>query len=78
MTASLNSCSKMAGVFLEYSSDENRVIRSPIEVFDHSCFGILGDVVPHCLKSSEEREEGFIVLTLDGFEILWLRRFVGE
>jgi hypothetical protein len=66
------------GCFLKYSSDKNRIIGSPIEIFDHSCLSNLGDMVPHCLESSEERTESFIVLALDGFEIPWLRRLVGE
>jgi hypothetical protein len=33
---------------------------------------------PHRLKSFEERWEGFIVLAPNGFEVPWLRRFIGE
>jgi hypothetical protein len=63
---------------LKYSSNENRIVGSPIEVFDHSCLSNLGDTIPHCLESSKERTESFIVLALDGYEIPWLRRVVGE
>jgi hypothetical protein len=55
--------------FLKYNSDENRIIGSPIEFFDHSCLSNLEDTVPHYLKSSEERAESFIFLALDGFDI---------
>jgi hypothetical protein len=39
--------------FLQYGVDEGRVIRSPVEVFDHCCFYDLGDTIPHGLKSFE-------------------------
>jgi hypothetical protein len=38
---------------LQYGADEGRVIRSPVEVFDHCCFCDLGDTIPHGLKSFE-------------------------
>jgi hypothetical protein len=37
------------GRLREDSSDESRVIGSPIEVFNHGCLRDLGDVVPHRL-----------------------------
>jgi hypothetical protein len=39
--------------FLQYGSDEGRVIRSPVEVLDHCCFCDLGDMISHGLKSLE-------------------------
>jgi hypothetical protein len=39
--------------FLEYGSDEGRVIGSPVEVFNHRCLGDFGDAVPHGLKPLE-------------------------
>jgi hypothetical protein len=63
---------------LQYGSDEGRIIRSPVEVLDHCCFRNLGDAVSHGLKSSEVRPESFIPSALDGFEVPWLHRFVGE
>jgi hypothetical protein len=39
--------------FLQYGTDEGRVIRSPVEVLDHCCFCDLGDTIPHGLKSFE-------------------------
>jgi hypothetical protein len=63
---------------LEYSSDESRVVGSPIEVFNHGCLENLRDAVPHHLKSSKERAESFVVLVLDEFEIPWLHQFVRE
>jgi hypothetical protein len=38
---------------LQYGTDESRVIRSLVEVFDHCCFCDLGDTIPHGLKSFE-------------------------
>jgi hypothetical protein len=64
--------------FLEYGSDEGRVIGSPVEVFNHRCLSDFGDVVPHCLKSLEVRPEGFIALEPDGFEVPWLCCLVRE
>jgi hypothetical protein len=63
---------------LQYGPDEGRVIGSPVEVLDHRCFHDLGDSIPHCLKSFEVRPESLIPLALDGFEVPWLRRLVGE
>jgi hypothetical protein len=63
---------------LEYGSNEGRVIISPIEVFNYSCLSDFGDVVPHCLKSFEERSEGLIILAPNGFEVPWLRWLIGE
>jgi hypothetical protein len=39
--------------FLQYGSDEGRVIRSPVEVLDHCRFRDLGDTISHGLKSFE-------------------------
>jgi hypothetical protein len=63
---------------LEYGSDEDRVIRPPIEVFNYSRLCDFGDTVPHCLKSFEERLEGLIILAPNGFEVPWLHRLIGE
>jgi hypothetical protein len=63
---------------LEYGSDEGRVVGSPIEVFNYSCLSNFGDAVPHHLKSFEERLEGLIILTPNGFEVPWLRRLIEE
>ena len=62
--------------FLEYGSDEGRVIGSPVEVFNHR--RDFGDAVPHGLKPLEVRPEGFIASAPEGFEIPWLRRLVRE
>jgi hypothetical protein len=64
--------------FLEYGSDEGRVVGSPEEVFNYGRLNDFGDAIPHCLKSFEERPEGLIILAPDGFEVPWLRRLVGE
>jgi hypothetical protein len=64
--------------FLEYASDESRVIGSPVEIFNHRCLGDFGDTVPHGLKPFEVRSECFIALAPDGFEVPWLRRIVRE
>jgi hypothetical protein len=63
---------------LQYGSDEGRVIRSPIEVLDHYCFRNLGDTISHGLKPFEVLLESFIPSALNGFEVPWLRRLVGE
>jgi hypothetical protein len=64
--------------FLQYGLDEGRVIRSPVEVLNHCCLSDLGDVISHGLKPLEVRPKSFIPPTPDGFEVPWLRRFVGE
>jgi hypothetical protein len=66
------------GCFLEYGSDEGRVIGSPVEVFDHRCLDDFEDAVPHGRKPLEVRSEGFLALAPDGFEVPWLRRLIGE
>jgi hypothetical protein len=38
---------------LQYGPDEGRVIRSPVEVFDHRCFCHLRDMISHGLKPFE-------------------------
>jgi hypothetical protein len=63
---------------LQYGSDKGRVIRSPVEVLDYCCFCNLGDTISHGLKSFEVRPESLIPSALDGFEVPWLRQFVGE
>jgi hypothetical protein len=39
--------------FLQYGSDEGRVIRSLVEVLNHCCPSDLGDVISHGLKPFE-------------------------
>jgi hypothetical protein len=63
---------------LEYGSDEGLVVGSTIEVFNHNHLSDFRDAIPHHLKSFEERLEGFIVLAPNGFEVPWLRWFIGE
>ena len=55
--------------FLEYGSDEGRVIGSLVEVFNHRRLGDFGDAVPQGLKPLEVRPKGFITLAPDGFEV---------
>jgi hypothetical protein len=38
---------------LQYGSNEGRVIRSPVEIFDHCCFRNLEDTISHGLKPFE-------------------------
>jgi hypothetical protein len=64
--------------FLQYGSDEGRVIRSPVEVLNHCFLSDLGDTISHGMKPLEVRPECFIALAPDGFEAPWLRRLVGE
>jgi hypothetical protein len=64
--------------FLQYGSDEGRVIGSSVEVLDHGCLRDLGDTISHGLEPFEVRPKSFVPPTLDGFEVPWLRRFVGE
>jgi hypothetical protein len=64
--------------FLQYGSDEGRVIRSPVAVLNHCCLSDLGDVISHGLKPLEVRPKCFIPPAPDGFEVPWLCRFVGE
>jgi hypothetical protein len=63
---------------LQYGSDEDRAIGSSVEVLDHCCFSDLGDPISHGLKPLEVRPKSFISSAPDGFEVPWLRRFVGE
>jgi hypothetical protein len=46
--------------FLQYGSDEGRVIRSPVEVLNHCCFSDLGDVISHGLKPPVVQSKHFI------------------
>jgi hypothetical protein len=64
--------------FLQYGSDEGRVIRSPVKVLNHCFLSDLGDTLSHGMKPLEVRPECFIALAPDGFEVPWLRRLVGE
>jgi hypothetical protein len=41
-----------------------------IEVLDYGCLRDVGDAVPHCLETPEERVEGLVVLALDGLVVL--------
>jgi hypothetical protein len=63
---------------LQYGSEEGRVIRSPVEVLDHCYFRNLEDSIPHGLKSFEVRLKIFVPSALDGLEVPWLHRLVGE
>ena len=50
---------------LQYGSDESRVIRSSIEVFDHGRLRDLGDTISHGLEPFEVRPESFVPLALE-------------
>jgi hypothetical protein len=63
---------------VQYGSDEGRVIGSSVEVLDHGRFRDLGDTISHGLEPFEVRPKSLVPPTLDGFEVPWLRRFVGE
>jgi hypothetical protein len=58
--------------------DEGRVVGSPVEIFDHCCLRDLGDTISHGLEPFEVWPKSFVSPALDGFEVPWLRRFVGE
>jgi hypothetical protein len=64
--------------FLQYGSDEGRVIRSSVEVLDHCCFRDLENTISHGLKSFEVRPKRLIPSAPDGFEVPWPRRLVRE
>jgi hypothetical protein len=64
--------------FLQYGSDEGRVIRSPVEVLNHRRLRDFGDTISHGLKPLEVRPKCLIPPAPDGFEVPWLRRLVGE
>jgi hypothetical protein len=64
--------------FLQYGSDEGRVVGSSVEVLDHGRLRDLGDAISHGLEPFEVRSESFVPPALDGFEVPWLRWFVGE
>jgi hypothetical protein len=55
--------------FLQYGSDEGRVIGSSIEVLDHGRLRDLGDTISHGLEPFEVRPESFVSPALDGFEV---------
>jgi hypothetical protein len=63
---------------LQYGSDEGRVIGSSVEVLDHGRLHDLEDAISHGLEPFEVRPESFVPPALDGFEVPWLRWFVGE
>jgi hypothetical protein len=63
---------------LQYGSDEDRVIGSPVEILNHCCLSDLGDAISHGLKPLEVRLKCFIPLTADVFEVPRLHRLVGE
>jgi hypothetical protein len=65
-------------VLFKYGSNENQIVGSLIEVFNHSCLSNLGNTVPHYLKSSEERTDSFTIMSPNGFEIPWLHWLIGE
>jgi hypothetical protein len=64
--------------FLQYGSDEGRVVGSSVEVLDHGRLRDLGGAISHGLEPFEVRSESFVPPALDGFEVPWLRWFVGE
>jgi hypothetical protein len=64
--------------FLQYGSDEGRVVRPSVEVLNHCCLDDLGDTVSHGLKPLEVQSKCFIAPAPDGFEVSWLRQLVGE
>jgi hypothetical protein len=64
--------------FLQYGSDEGRVIGSSVEVLDHGRLRDLGDTISHSLEPFKVRSESFVPPALDGFEAPWLRWFIGE
>jgi hypothetical protein len=64
--------------FLQYGSDEGRVIRSPVQVINHCCLSDLGDAISHGLKPLEGRPKCFIASVSDGYEVPWLRWLVRE
>jgi hypothetical protein len=61
---------------LQYGSDKGRVIRSPVEVFNHCRLTDFGDTVSHGLESLEVRSKCFITSAPDGFEVPWLCRLI--
>jgi hypothetical protein len=64
--------------FLQYVSNEGRVIGSQVEIFNHRYLGDFGDAISHGLKPLEVRPKCFIALAPDGFEGPWLRWLVRE
>jgi hypothetical protein len=64
--------------FLQYGSDEGRVIGSLVEIFDYRCLGDFGDAISHGLKPLEVFPKCFIALSPDGYEVPRLRRLVRE
>lgn len=63
---------------MEDGPDEGRVIGLVVEILDHDCLCHIRNVVHHGLKALLEREEGLVVLALDGFEVPGLCWFVGK
>jgi hypothetical protein len=64
--------------FLQYGSDEGRVIRSLVEVLNHLGISDLADTISHGLKPLEVRPKCFIAPAPDRFEVPWLHQLVGE
>jgi hypothetical protein len=64
--------------FLQYGSNEDQVIRSPVEILNHYCLSDLGDMIYHGLKPLDVGPKCFIAPAPDGFEVQWLRRLVRE
>jgi hypothetical protein len=62
--------------FLQYGSDESRVIRSPVEVLNQCRLSDLEDTISHGLKPLEVRPKCLIPPAPDRFEVPWLRRLV--
>jgi hypothetical protein len=58
--------------FLQYGSNEGRVIRCLVEVLNHCCLSDLEDTISHGLKPLEVRPKCFIAPVPDGFEVPWL------
>jgi hypothetical protein len=65
-------------VLFEVWPGQRPAIGSSIEVFNHSRLSNFGNMVPHRLKYFVELSESLIILPLNGFEVPWLRRFIGE
>jgi hypothetical protein len=63
---------------LKYGPNKGQVVRSPVEIFNHSHFSDFEDAVPHRLKPFEEQSESLIILAPNGFEVPWLCQFIGE
>jgi hypothetical protein len=69
---------RSGGCLLEDSSYEDRVVGPTVEFLGHGCLYDVGDAVPHGLETPQERAEGLVALTLDGFEVPGFHRFFGK